>query len=214
MESFKVISNERVSSKTFCLKTDRPKVEIRAGQCFSVGTNELGINREYSIYSGANEDYLEFLIREVDEGVLTPTLGRKMPGDYVEIGGPYGEFCLDPVSANSNKFVFIASGTGIAPFHSFAKTFPMLDFKLFHGIRLDEEQYDRTHYGSGKYFPAISRPQNSNRGQRVTDLIANEQFNGTELIYLCGNRSMITDVIMLLRSKGVPGSTIFTETFF
>ena len=101
--------------------------------------------------------------------------------------------------------------TGNTPY---AKTCPMLDFKLFHGIRLDEEQYDRTHYGSGKYFPAISRPQNSNTGQRVTDLIANEQFNGTELIYLCGNRSMITDVIMLLRSKGVLGSTIFTETFF
>jgi len=189
-------------------------VEIRAGQCFSVGTKDLGINREYSMYSGANDDFVDFLVREIPDGIVSPRLGACIPGDGVEIGGPYGDFCLSDTDVIGRHFVFIATGTGIAPFHSFVKTFPKLDYVLYHGVRFDSEQYDRNDYPSVRYISTVSQPESNNQGQRITQLLETAALPVDSLYYLCGNRMMITDAISILRLKGIPGGAIFTETFF
>lgn len=214
MDSFKVLENVRLSSSTFRLRTERPETPIKAGQCFSVGTRELGINREYSMYSAAEDPYVDFLIREVEDGIVTPALARCKPGDFVEIGGPYGEFCLPLHAVAEDSFVFIASGTGIAPFHSFVKTFPWLDYQIFHGVRFDDEQYDAGSYAEGRYKAAVSRPQSGVQGQRVTDLLKSAELNLEAHYYLCGNRMMIVDAVKILRDRGVPGGRILMETFF
>lgn len=213
MESFRVLENVRLSESTFRLRTERPNVPIKAGQCFSVGTRELGINREYSMYSAADDPYVDFLIREVEDGIVTPVLARCTPGDVVEIGGPYGDFCL-PVSAVVDEpFVFVASGTGIAPFHSYVKSFPWLDYQLFHGVRFSDETYDSTSYSPERYHVAVSRPVTGS-GQRVTDLLASAELDLNSRFYLCGNRMMIVDAVRILRDRGVPGGRILMETFF
>lgn len=209
-----MISNRSISGNTYCLRTKRPEVEIRAGQCFSVGTKDLGINREYSMYSGANDDFVDFLVREIPDGIVSPRLGTCSPGDGVEIGGPYGDFCLSDNDVVSRHFVFIATGTGIAPFHSFVKTFPNLDYVLYHGVRFDSEQYDRDDYPSDRYISTVSQPETNIQGQRVTQLLETAALPIDSLYYLCGNRMMITDAISILRLKGIPGGAIFTETFF
>ena len=213
MDSFEVLENVRLSSSTFRLRTRRPDTPIKAGQCFSVGTKELGINREYSMYSGAEDPFVDFLIREVEDGIVTPALAKCKPGELVEIGGPYGDFCLPIQSVADDKFVFIASGTGIAPFHSFVVSFPWLDYTIYHGIRHDDETYEKESYDPGRYFPAVSRPA-SGSGQRVTDLLKNTQLDPEARYYLCGNRSMIVDAVRILRDGGVPGGRILMETFF
>lgn len=214
MDSFRVIENVRLSQKTFRLRTDRPDVPIKAGQCFSVGTKELGINREYSMYSGAEDPFIDFLIREVEDGIVTPALAKCQPGDLVEIGGPYGDFCLPIQAVAEDEFVFIASGTGIAPFHSYVKSFPWLKYKIFHGVRHSDEQYESTEYAVGHYFASISQPNDGSEGERVTKRLRNENLNPAARYYLCGNRSMITDAVQILREKGVPGGRILMETFF
>ena len=213
MDSFEVIENVRLSHSTFRLRTQRPAVQIKAGQCFSVGTKELGVNREYSMYSAAEDPFIDFLIREVEDGIVTPALGKCKSGDRVEIGGPYGEFCLPPQWTSQEKFVFIASGTGIAPFHSYVKSYPELDYIVLHGIRCEDEQYEKDDYEPGRYFPAVSQPS-SGVGQRVTDVLQSMDLDPAARYYLCGNRSMITDAVSLLREKGVPGGQILMETFF
>jgi ferredoxin--NADP+ reductase len=213
VDSFKVIENVRLSPHTFRLRTERPLAPIKAGQCFSVGTRDLGINREYSMYSGADDDYLDFLIREVDGGVVSPRLAACKPGDFVEIGGPYGEFCLRDDDVCSREFIFIASGTGIAPFHSFVQTYPNLKFTVIHGIRLESEQYERDHYANQKYVACISRP-GAGIGKRITNYVEIADLDSEALVYLCGNRSMIVDTVALLRQRGIPGGSIFMETFF
>jgi len=213
MDSFEVLENVRLSSSTFRLRTERPQAAIRAGQCFSVGTKDLGINREYSMYSAADDPFVDFLIREVDDGIVTPALGRCQPGDLVEIGGPYGDFCLPVHAVAEDAFVFIASGTGIAPFHSYVKSFPWLDYQIFHGVRFDDETYESHEYAPERYHAAISRPKDG-PGQRVTELIASADLNLDARYYLCGNRMMIVDAVRILREKGVPGGRILMETFF
>ena len=213
MDSFKVLENIRLSDKTFRLRTDRPSTPIKAGQCFSVGTRDLAINREYSMYSAADDPYVDFLIREVEDGVVSPRLARCQPGEMVEIGGPYGEFCLHSDAVNGREFVFLASGTGIAPFHSFVLTYPSLRYQIFHGVRFSNEQYESSDYAEGKYIPCVSRPE-SGTGVRVPDRLRMADLNPDALYYLCGNRAMIIDTVSVLREKGVPGGSIYMETFF
>jgi ferredoxin--NADP+ reductase len=214
MESFRVIENVQLSEGTFRLRTERPDTTIRAGQCFSVGTKDLGINREYSMYSGANDPYIDFLIREVPDGIVTPVLAQLNVGQLVEIGGPYGDFCVDKHDLLKDEFIFIASGTGIAPFHSYVKTFPDLKYNVFHGIRKETECYDQQSYRNGGYFPAISQPTTQESGQYVTKLLEDIELNPLAIYYLCGNRMMITNTVKLLLSRGVPGGQILMETFF
>ena len=187
---------------------------IRAGQCFSVGTRDLGINREYSMYSAANDDFIDFLVRELADGIVSPRLGACQPGDLVEIGGPYGDFCLPEQQVADRKYVFIATGTGIAPFHSFVKSFPTLQYTIFHGIRYKDEMYDYSEYESHSYIAAISCPTDGKKGMRITEKLSTVNLDVNAIYYLCGNRLMITDAISILRDKGIPGGSIFTETFF
>jgi NAD(P)H-flavin reductase len=209
----KVISNESLSEYTYILRTERPDAAIKAGQCFSVGTSELGINREYSMYSDANAPYVDFLIREVPEGRVSSALRTKGPGSNVEISGPFGEFCLAEEKIEGSKFIFIASGTGIAPFHSFVKTYPNLDYKILHGIRHESEEYDSKDYIDESYISFISQPK-TGISRRVTDGLSSHDFAGNEIFYLCGNRNMIVDCITILRDKKIHGDSIFMETFF
>ena len=88
-------------------------MKIRAGQCFSVGTRDLGINREYSMYSAAEDDFIDFLIREVPDGVISPRLASCNSGDLIEIGGPYGDFCLSEASVHTKKLYLVVVTYGV-----------------------------------------------------------------------------------------------------
>ena len=202
-----------LSDETFVVRTERKGQGLRAGQCFSIGTRDAAINREYSIYSAEGDPYLEFLVRRVDGGAVSSALAQLAAGDVVQISGPYGSFCLSDDESVRRRYVFVASGTGIAPFASFVRTYPHLDYRLFHGVRHDAETYDRDFYSPARYVPCISRPQ-SGDPLRVTRALSRENVDLEALYYLCGNRNMITDTVMVLREAGVPGGNIFMETFF
>lgn len=77
-----------------------------------------GTPRVYSIASSPNRDYLELCIRRVPGGRLSTSLCDECaPGERVPVRGPYGdEFVLQDVSGRD--MVFLATGTGVAPFKS------------------------------------------------------------------------------------------------
>jgi ferredoxin-NADP reductase len=212
MKNYLVLANIQKSQNTFCLRVERPKVAIKSGQCFNVGMPGMDINREYSMYSGADVEYLEFLIREVDNGLVSSCLRKLQVGDVVEVDGPYGEFCI-PEHKQKSKLVFIASGTGIAPFHSFVKTYPHIDYTLIHGIRYSDETYDVQDYKAGSYIPCVSNNQNG-ESFRVTDYLRQNQISTDSIVYLCGNRNMIIDSVQILLDQGIGGDQIISEVFF
>jgi ferredoxin/flavodoxin---NADP+ reductase len=84
------------------------------------------IPRPYSVASSPSENrVLEFYINLVDRGELTRSIWDKevlngllagTPETRVDISGPKGDFLLDP--ADERDLVFVASGTGLAPFIS------------------------------------------------------------------------------------------------
>jgi ferredoxin/flavodoxin---NADP+ reductase len=212
MDKYKVLDIKSLSKNTVRIRAERPDVLIKAGQCFNLGVLGMGINREYSMYSAENAPFLEFLIRVVDDGLVSSNLAKLKVGDEVEIDGPYGEFCLPP-ETKGKKFLFIASGTGVAPFHSFVKSVPDLDYLVVHGIRHPEETYDSESFKPGCYFPCISKNVSGN-STRVTDFIKNNIPKSKTMVYLCGNRNMIVDTVEILLENGVGGDQIVTEVFF
>jgi ferredoxin-NADP reductase len=210
----RVISLTELVPNTFILRTERTSESLIAGQCFSIGTRDLAINREYSIYSGAHEDYFEFLIRRVEGGAVSQALCSLTPNTYVDVWGPYGKFIINEDRIDSQKFVFISTGTGIAPFNSFVNSFPTLDYILLHGVRTDDEVHPDSSFKPETYFACVSQSKNEKRRLRVTNMLQRLEFSENQTFYLCGNQSMISESIAILRQRGVNGDRIFIETFF
>lgn len=94
------------------VRTEEP-VEFQPGQYLSVRFGS--VTRPYSIASPPTEAELEFCIRRVPGGALTPELLDAVePGTELTLRGPYGELLLrDP---STRDVVFLATGTGVAPF--------------------------------------------------------------------------------------------------
>ena len=210
--SHEVIKVEQRSKGTFELVLERKGLKFTAGQCVNIGIPNTGINREYSTYSGESEDSLRFLIREVDHGQLTPKLANLKPGETVEVDGSYGLFTLEKPEDTSREYVFIGTGTGIAPFHCFVKSYPHIKARVIHGIRFENESYDRSDYQN--YLCCTSQDDKGDFSGRVTDYLKQANIDTEAYYYLCGNRNMINDVYDILRANQVSGSQIITETFF
>lgn len=213
IQSAKVIQIRFLSKATFCLKIERNNFEFIPGQCVNIGLPGSAINREYSTYSGISDDYLEFLIRKIEGSIVSAALSRLNPGDEVTLDGAYGKFTIGNPN-KKQKYIFIGSGTGIAPFHSFVKSYPEIDYQIIHGVRLSSEQYDRTDYKADRYFACVSKEKGGDFPGRVTDYLKKMSLSAVACYYLCGNKAMINDVYDLLSAKGINGSNIFTEVFF
>ena len=94
-----------------------------------------GTPRPYSIASSPTRDEVEFCIRRVPGGRLTPDIFEQLDvDDEVTVRGPNGEMVLSEPS--TNDLVFLATGTGVAPFKS------MVDY-LFDSGRTVVDAHER-----------------------------------------------------------------------
>ena len=214
MNTYPLESIDHLTENTFRIRIQRPDISIKSGQCFNVGIPLLGINREYSMYSAADSNYLDFLIRSVDGGIISSELQKLKPGDLIEVDGAYGEFCLHEPIDYTQKYLFIATGTGIAPFHSFIQTWKNINYIILHGVRTSAECYDRQDYKKNSYIPCLSSPGKDQEVLRVTDVLPTIELSNNAKVYICGNRNMIVDVFEILHKKGISGDRITTEVFF
>jgi CDP-4-dehydro-6-deoxyglucose reductase len=73
--------------------------------------------RPYSISNSPNDDDIEFCLRRVPGGTLTSDIFEQLDeGDEVTVRGPNGEMVLD--EPTTRDMVFLATGTGVAPYKS------------------------------------------------------------------------------------------------
>ena len=229
-----VIGTKELTESTYVLKIGRGGLAFEAGQYISLGLPGNAEKREYSIYSGVDDDYLDVLVKEIDEGIVSKQLKHLQKGAHVEMDGPFGFFTLKKENKKDIKPVFIASGTGIAPFHSFVRSNPQLEFTLIHGVRLAEEAYDREAYnrivnerkafntmppgqdtsGQNRYILCTSRDQKGDFHGRVTHYLSENPQGLDSDYYLCGNSNMIHEVYEILREQGVETGRIHAEVYF
>src|SRR5882762_3138358 len=93
--------------------------DFEPGQFISIFAEKEGkrISRPYSIASWPeNKDYLELCIKIVEGGFMSNYLYHVPPGTKLQSIGPLGRFVIpEPIQYDT---VFVATGTGVAPFIS------------------------------------------------------------------------------------------------
>jgi len=214
-EALYVIEQVRhLTESTYVLRFSRNGMEFNPGQHLVLGLPGSSDLREYSIYSGTEDDFLEVLIKEVDDGMVSRQLKNIRAGDRLVVRGPYGFFLTKSSIGKLARLLFISSGTGIAPFHSFIRSNPDLDYRIIHGIRQMEEAYDLQDYRKDKILVCTSRDTRGDFEGRLTDYLREAKFDTDRQVYLCGNSNMIFDAMDILRVRGIPQRQIFTEVYF
>ena len=211
---FLVEEVRNLNESTYILRFSRGGMQFKPGQHIKLGLMGSGELKEYSIYSSPASPSIELLIKEVDDGALSQELRKVKPGDELSVKGPYGSFLADAKPKQGEKHLFIASGTGIAPFHSFILTYPEADYRLIHGIRNINEAYEREHYEAGRYCSCTSRGNKGDYNGRITDYLLANLEDKVDKIYLCGNSSMIYDAMDILKTQGYRQDQLFTEAYF
>ena len=208
----------RLSASAYVLRMERAALQFEPGQYVTLGVAGSTARREYSIYSGCRDPYLEVLIKQVEGGSVSRQLARLPAGAVLECDGPFGYFTI-PRARRGGPLLCIASGTGIAPFRSFARSYRGLDYRILHGVRTATERYDSTEYPADRYLPCLSRvpaadvPRRGYHG-RVTDYLREHPVAPGTACYLCGNSEMIFAAFDMLKKQGIPGADLFAEVYF
>ena len=200
------------------LSFDKGDISFRPGQHFSLSIEGLFLNREYSVYSSIDDEDLEFLIKIVEDGILTNALKSLKKGTTINIHGPFGNFMSENIN-DYKKVILVATGSGVAPYRSFLKSTKISNFQLIHGMRNTDDIILDTEFDDQNLTYCVSRHKNHNHFLgRVTDYLKKnkETLNSSDYIYyICGNKKMISETYdILIDEYGVPSDRIFVETFF
>ena len=214
MGKHKIISVRNLTDSTFVITFERNDFQFQTGQFVMLKIPGSAEKREYSLYSGENDVFLEVLVREIESGKVSGRLKKLKPGAEIEVDGPFGFFKFNPVKFASQKYLFVATGTGISPFHSFVRTFPALDYRLIHGVRLIEEAYEHADYQKERVVLCLSGDEGGDFYGRVTDYLFTQKIDRETNCFLCGNSEMIYEVFDILTGKGIPVANIYSEVYF
>ena len=188
---------------------------------------ETLIRRAYSVSSASIErEYLEFYVALVRSGELTPRLFDLKQGSRIFIGSKIvGMFTLDSVPQEKD-LVFIATGTGLAPYMSMIRSELHIHkdrrFVIIHGAACswdlgyrDELSILDRYSDTFSYFPTITQPEDDptwkGNTQFIQDLIESgtvEENIGEKItpdkfdVFLCGNPKMVEMVKGILCERG------------
>ncbi|MFW5695394.1 MAG: ferredoxin--NADP reductase [Alkalispirochaeta sp.] len=210
---FSVQMIRELSDGTYVLRFDRNGLQYEPGQYLSVGPADDIHMREYSVYSSPSDEYLEILVKEVADGHVSRRLHALNPGDPIKVDGPFGFFTIDE-DWREHPYVFIATGTGISPFHNFVRSYPGIDYQLLHGVRARSERYEHETFERSRYTACISRDAGGDYHGRVTDYLRTHAVDPAARYYLCGNCDMIYEAFDILQDAGVPHNQLFAEVYF
>ncbi len=211
---YRVQHVRELSQSAYVLRFERNGLEFEPGQYVNVGPRGSIAMREYSVYSSREDDFLEVLVKEVEGGLVSRALKRGKPGDAVNVEGPFGFFTTEEPERLRAKYLFVASGTGVSPFHSLVRSYPGLDYTLLHGVRARSELYEPEVFDPKRLVSCVSREAGGGFHGRVTDYLRAHPVDPESLCYLCGNCDMIYEAFDILRSAGVPADHLFAEVYF
>lgn len=204
-----------LNDDTFELRFSRPPgFSFEPGQ--KIGFADRGRGREYTLLDAPRDTGLTVCVRLVPQGRFTPLLAGARIGDAFRITPASGLFTFKP---SPRPPVFIATGTGIAPFVAFMRA-GVRAFDLLHGVRSGQELYYRSELAAAarRYMPCIpENPLPPDEPQafagRVDACLAARFESGKYDFYLCGRTGMIRDVMGLIDDR-CEGSFVYTEAFY
>jgi NAD(P)H-flavin reductase len=211
--STKLFKRRWLSKKTLEISLKKPPLfTFKPGQRICLIYNT--VERDYSMVSTPADNDLILCIRKVEGGILSPQLSTVSMGTRLNFTGPHGYFTFQP---SPRPAIFVATGTGIAPFCSIVSS-GVTDITLFHGVTFAENLYyaDFLRSAVKRYVPCLSNPDKSSGDHfagKVTDYLQKHLAPGAYDFYLCGRSEMIRDATLLIDER-FPGSFIYTEQYF
>jgi NAD(P)H-flavin reductase len=205
---------------------DVEQLHFKAGQFVSF--NELlqgkKITRPYSIASLPDGNRFELCLNLVQEGIFSPFLFEMKPGDSVEMSAPLGFFV---VRNPTKEALFIATGTGIAPFRAMAPDYlshpHAAQLTLLFGLRYENSIYYREEFeefarghSNFHFWPTLSRPDPAWTGRTGHVQVHLHEAIGERRdmdVYICGLKAMVDDVRAILKGLGFDRKQIIFEKY-
>jgi ferredoxin-NADP reductase len=208
-----------------------PRFGFVAGQWLSMKANMPDgeeITRAYSIASPPNGDnHFALCLNRVQDGFMSNFLCDMKAGEELSCQGPFGDFILRPPMRDT---IFIATGTGIAPFRSMLHWLLADDSRhqgkqlwLLFGNRTEENIYYHDEFltlarqhTNFHYLPALSRGGPGWQGLRgyVQDHVSAITQGRTDMhAYICGLDKMVKANRELLKSLGWDRKSILYEKY-
>ncbi len=239
MAQFKTFEARLVRSVALSEFTKHLELEVNGvarfgfvpGQWLSVkaATSEgAEMTRAYSIASPPSENgHFAFCLNRVQDGFMSNYLCNLDEDAKIAFQGPFGDFILRPPLRDT---VFIATGTGIAPFRSMLHWLLAEDerhhghqFWLIFGARREQDIYYREEFEhlaaehtNFHFLPTLSRGAPEWKGLRgyVQEHLAKIVGTRTDVnAYICGLDKMIRANRELLKSLGWDRTSIRYEKY-
>ena len=202
------------------------QLQFKAGQfvSFKETLNGKKITRPYSIASLPDRNRFELCLNLVHAGIFSPYLFAMKPGDSVEMSAPLGFFTVrDP----AKEALFIATGTGIAPFRAMVPDYlahpNAKQLTLLFGVRHENTIYYRDHFealagkhSSFRFWPTLSRAEASWTGHtgHVQSHLLEAIGDRRDLdVFICGLKAMVDDVRAMLKGLGFDRKQIVFEKY-
>jgi ferredoxin-NADP reductase len=207
-----VLRQRWLTEHVFELSVERPEgFSFIPGQKVRLSLHD--ITREYTLINSLDAAELTVCIRHVADGRLSPLLAQVGPGELVTLSAATGYFIYQSLE---RRAVFIATGTGIAPFLAFIRD-GVRNFYCLHGARRESELLyrDEVEAAAGEYIPCLSVFEGNGPfwSGRVTAYLEKALKKEDYDFYLCGKGEMVRDALRIIDLK-FPGSRVFMETFF
>lgn len=204
------------SPSVFELQLDRASMPFVPGDCMALFGADGRVSRPYSIASGNTEETMRFLIRRMPGGEVSDYLAGVQPGQNVRVSSPFGWFRPGAL-ARERPFVFMATGTGVAPFLSYLRSAPPASPNAFlYGVRQAADLVDADWLRARANVQcAVSRETAPGCfAGRITGLLNTLPLQEPHDYYLCGLDTMIDEVTAWLEARGIPIARIHRECFF
>ena len=202
------------------------KLEFTAGQfvSFTEDVHGRSVTRAYSLAAAPDGNRFELCLNRVREGLFSPWIFQLKPGDTIQMRGPLGYFVPRQPFRDS---LFIATGTGIAPFRAFLGAEPVRShagrITLLFGARyadglLYRAEFDQFHTDRPgfRFLPTITQPAAAwaGRSGRVQQHLDDALDGRTDVdVYICGLKSMVDEVRDLLKARGFDRKQIISEKY-
>jgi benzoate/toluate 1,2-dioxygenase reductase subunit len=217
---------DRLSDSSFALTLDADaQLAFLPGQYAKILVPDTEARRSYSFSSAPGDAVLSFLIRNLPNGAMSSFLAeRARPGLTMNLTGPLGSFYLRDIK---RPLLFVAGGTGIAPFLSMLGQLTRMGanerpIHLLHGVSYDADlvavqQLDA--YAAAlpgfSFTTCVSRAGSAHpRRGHVTDFLDADHLHGGDVdVYVCGPPGMVDALRDSLSARGVTPANLYTEKF-
>jgi ferredoxin-NADP reductase len=213
-ESFraKITARNWLTDLIFEISLKRPVgFTFISGQKIKISIHETV--REYTLINAPDDSKLIICVRYIANGRFTPELAQAKLGSTLSLSAPSGFFTYQ---SRNRKAIFVATGTGIAPFLAFSRA-GVTDFILLHGVHCENDLIYREEItaAANQYIACLTRSGHLKPfwNGHVTNYMEECIPEGSYDFYLCGNREMICDAFQIIDRK-FPGSRVFSEPFF